>query len=43
MAIYSWKSSVNASQTPGGGRPLASGRQTRVSLAGLTEGRPYRL
>ena len=38
MAIYSWKGSVDASQTPGGGRPLASGRQTRVYLAGIDQG-----
>jgi len=35
MAIQSWKSSVDASQTPGGGRPFAPGRQTRVFLAGV--------
>ena len=38
MAIYSWKGSVDASQTPGGGRPLASGRQTLVYLAGIDQG-----
>jgi len=38
MAIYSWKGSVDASQTPGGGRPLASGPQTRVFLAGIDRG-----
>lgn len=38
MAIYPWKGSVDASQTPGGGRPLASGRQTQVFLAGVDRG-----
>jgi len=38
MAIYSCKGSVEASQTSGGGGPLASGRQTRVFLAGVGRG-----
>ena len=38
MAIYSWKGSMDASQTSGGGRPLVSGRQTRVFLAGVDRG-----
>ena len=38
MAMYSGKGSVDASQTPGGGRPLASGRPTRVFLAGVGRG-----
>jgi len=38
MAIYSWKGSVDASQTPGGGRPLGSGRPIRVFLAGVGRG-----
>jgi len=38
MAIYSCKGSAKASQTPGGGRPLALGRQTRVFLAGVGRG-----
>ncbi len=38
MAIYSCKGSMEASQTPGGGRPLASGHPTRVFLAGVSRG-----
>jgi uncharacterized protein (DUF362 family) len=38
MAIYSWKGSVDASQTPGGGKLLASGRPIGVFLAGVGRG-----